>query len=125
MRLSEGRCITFASRRAFNLYRCARVLAPTVLITPPNIHETLTIIIIGSSLDVSGALYLAFDLMRSAKGGTGGRVCRCGGILRVRPEELDKALLSSTYRMRGAAFNSSDGLRGLPRQRDLALPIPL
>lgn len=43
------------------------------------------------------------------------------GILRVSPQELDKAVFSSTHRMQGAIFDASDGLRGLPRQRE---PFP-
>jgi signal transduction histidine kinase/ligand-binding sensor domain-containing protein len=42
-------------------------------------------------------------------------------ILRVSSEELGKALLSPSYRMQGASFDASDGLRGLPRQRE---PFP-
>ena len=42
-------------------------------------------------------------------------------ILRVSSQELEKALLSPSYRMRGASFNATDGLRGLPRQRE---PFP-
>ena len=44
------------------------------------------------------------------------------GILRVNPQELEKALLSSTYRMQGEVFDATDGLRGLPRQRE---PFPI
>jgi signal transduction histidine kinase len=43
------------------------------------------------------------------------------GILRVSSQELEKALLSPSYRMQGASFNATDGLRGLPRQRE---PFP-
>jgi signal transduction histidine kinase/streptogramin lyase len=42
-------------------------------------------------------------------------------ILRVSSQELEKALLSPSYRMQGASFNATDGLRGLPRQRE---PFP-
>ena len=42
-------------------------------------------------------------------------------ILRVSSQELEKALLSPSYRMRGASFDATDGLRGLPRQRE---PFP-
>jgi signal transduction histidine kinase len=42
-------------------------------------------------------------------------------ILRVSSQELEKALLSSSYRMQGASFNATDGLRGLPRQLE---PFP-
>jgi signal transduction histidine kinase len=42
-------------------------------------------------------------------------------ILRVSSEELEKALLSPSYRMQGASFDATDGLRGLPRQRE---PFP-
>jgi signal transduction histidine kinase len=43
-------------------------------------------------------------------------------ILRVSGEELEKALASQSYRMRGTSFDASDGLRGLPRQRE---PVPI
>ena len=43
------------------------------------------------------------------------------GILRVHPQELAKALTSPSYRMQGTTFDSADGLRGLPRQRE---PFP-
>lgn len=43
------------------------------------------------------------------------------GILRVSHEELDKALASPSYRMQGLVVGGSDGLRGLPRQRE---PFP-
>ena len=42
-------------------------------------------------------------------------------ILRVSPRELDKALLSPSYRMQATSFDAADGLRGLPRQRE---PFP-
>jgi signal transduction histidine kinase/ligand-binding sensor domain-containing protein len=42
-------------------------------------------------------------------------------ILRVSSQELQKALSSPSYRMRGASFDATDGLRGLPRQRE---PFP-
>jgi len=42
-------------------------------------------------------------------------------ILRVSSQELEKALLSPSYRMQGASFDATDGLRGLPRQRE---PFP-
>jgi len=42
-------------------------------------------------------------------------------VLRVSPQELEKALLSPSYRMQGASFDATDGLRGLPRQRE---PFP-
>jgi ligand-binding sensor domain-containing protein len=42
-------------------------------------------------------------------------------ILRVSSQELEKALLSPSYRMQGAYFDATDGLRGLPRQRE---PFP-
>jgi signal transduction histidine kinase len=42
-------------------------------------------------------------------------------ILLVSPQELEKALLSPSYRMQGASFDATDGLRGLPRQRE---PFP-
>jgi len=42
-------------------------------------------------------------------------------ILRVSPQELEKALFSPSYRMQGASFDATDGLRGLPRQRE---PFP-
>jgi signal transduction histidine kinase/ligand-binding sensor domain-containing protein len=37
-------------------------------------------------------------------------------ILRVSPQELEKALQSSSYRMQGMSLDAADGLRGLPRQ---------
>ncbi len=37
-------------------------------------------------------------------------------ILRVSPQELEKALQSSSYRMQGLSLDAADGLRGLPRQ---------
>jgi signal transduction histidine kinase/ligand-binding sensor domain-containing protein len=43
------------------------------------------------------------------------------GILRVSGKELEKALASPSYRMRGTSFDASDGLRGLPEQRE---PFP-
>jgi len=43
------------------------------------------------------------------------------GILRVSPQDLDKALKSSSYRMQGMSLDAADGLRGLPRQRE---PFP-
>src|SRR6267143_2157273 len=43
------------------------------------------------------------------------------GILRVKPQELDKALASASYRVEGVTFDATDGLRGLPRQRE---PFP-
>jgi signal transduction histidine kinase/ligand-binding sensor domain-containing protein len=42
-------------------------------------------------------------------------------ILRVSPQELEKALHSPSYRMEGVSFDGTDGLRGLPRQRE---PFP-
>jgi signal transduction histidine kinase/ligand-binding sensor domain-containing protein len=42
-------------------------------------------------------------------------------ILRVSCQELEKAVLSPSYRMQGASFDATDGLRGLPRQRE---PFP-
>jgi signal transduction histidine kinase len=42
-------------------------------------------------------------------------------ILRVGSQELEKALLSPSYRMQGESFDATDGLRGLPRQRE---PFP-
>ena len=39
-------------------------------------------------------------------------------ILRVRPQELEKAATSLAYRLHGEAFDATDGLRGLPRQRE-------
>jgi len=42
-------------------------------------------------------------------------------ILRVNPQELEKALKSSLYRMQGMSFDASDGLRGPPRQHE---PFP-
>jgi len=43
------------------------------------------------------------------------------GILRVKPQELDKAFASASYRVEGVTFEATDGLRGLPRQRE---PFP-
>lgn len=43
------------------------------------------------------------------------------GVLRVDPRELEKALLSPSYRLQGTAFDAIDGFRGLPRQRE---PFP-
>ena len=43
------------------------------------------------------------------------------GILRVSPEELDRAVTRPGYRMKGMLLDASDGLRGLPRQRE---PFP-
>ncbi len=43
------------------------------------------------------------------------------GIFRVSQRELDKALASSSYRMEGMIIGGTDGLRGLPRQRE---PFP-
>jgi signal transduction histidine kinase/ligand-binding sensor domain-containing protein len=43
------------------------------------------------------------------------------GILRASGEELEKALASPSYRMQGTSFDASDGLRGLPQQRE---PFP-
>jgi signal transduction histidine kinase/ligand-binding sensor domain-containing protein len=42
-------------------------------------------------------------------------------ILQVSSRELEKALLSPSYRMQGPSFDATDGLRGLPRQRE---PFP-
>ena len=42
-------------------------------------------------------------------------------VLRVSSQELEKALLSPSYQMQGASFDATDGLRGLPRQRE---PFP-
>jgi signal transduction histidine kinase len=42
-------------------------------------------------------------------------------ILRVTPQELERALAVPTYRIEGVVFGPSDGLRGLPRQRE---PFP-
>jgi signal transduction histidine kinase/ligand-binding sensor domain-containing protein len=42
-------------------------------------------------------------------------------IFRVGPEELEKALKSSSYRMQGLSFDAADGLRGPPRQHE---PFP-
>jgi signal transduction histidine kinase len=42
-------------------------------------------------------------------------------IVRVSSHELEKALLTPSYRMQGASFGATDGLRGLPRQRE---PFP-
>jgi signal transduction histidine kinase/streptogramin lyase len=38
------------------------------------------------------------------------------GILRVKPEELEKAFASASYRVEGATVDATDGLRGLPRR---------
>src|SRR5882672_3399738 len=43
------------------------------------------------------------------------------GILRVKPQELDRALASASYRVEGVTFDATDGLGGLPRQRE---PFP-
>src|SRR5207244_10659123 len=43
------------------------------------------------------------------------------GILRVPPQELEKAFASDSYRAEGVTFDATDGLRGLPRQRE---PFP-
>jgi len=43
------------------------------------------------------------------------------GILRVSPRELDRAFADPAYRMQGTTFDATDGLRGLPRQRE---PFP-
>jgi nitrogen fixation/metabolism regulation signal transduction histidine kinase len=43
------------------------------------------------------------------------------GVLRVDPRELEKALLSPSYRLQGTACDAIDGFRGLPRQRE---PFP-
>jgi ligand-binding sensor domain-containing protein len=43
------------------------------------------------------------------------------GIFRVSQQELEKALASPSYRMEGLTIGASDGLRGLPRQRE---PFP-
>jgi PAS domain S-box-containing protein len=43
------------------------------------------------------------------------------GIFRVAPPELQKALHSNGYRMEGLSLDASDGLRGMPRQRE---PFP-
>jgi signal transduction histidine kinase/ligand-binding sensor domain-containing protein len=59
----------------------------------------------GVVVDEEGSLWLAGAL----------------GILRVHPRELAKALTSPSYRMQGTIFDSADGLRGLPRQRE---PFP-
>ena len=46
----------------------------------------------------------------------------CGlGVFRVSQQELEKASASSSYRMEGMTIAASDGLRGLPRQRE---PFP-
>ncbi len=46
----------------------------------------------------------------------------CGlGVFRVGQAELNKALASHTYRMEGFTIGATDGLRGLPRQRE---PFP-
>jgi signal transduction histidine kinase len=42
-------------------------------------------------------------------------------IFKVSGEQLEKALASPSYRMRGESFDGRDGLRGLPRQRE---PFP-
>ena len=42
-------------------------------------------------------------------------------VLRVSSQELEKALLAPSYRMQGVSFDATDGLRGLPRQRE---PFP-
>jgi signal transduction histidine kinase/ligand-binding sensor domain-containing protein len=42
-------------------------------------------------------------------------------VLRVSSKELEKALASPSYRMQGITFDTSDGMRGLPRQRE---PFP-
>ena len=42
-------------------------------------------------------------------------------IFRASGEELEKALASPSYRMRGESFDAGDGLRGPPRQRE---PFP-
>ncbi len=42
-------------------------------------------------------------------------------LLRVSSQEVGKALRSPSYRMQGASFDATDGLRGLPRQRE---PFP-
>src|SRR5258708_27132735 len=38
------------------------------------------------------------------------------GILRVKPQELDQAFTSASYRVEGVTVDATDGLRGLPRQ---------
>ncbi|HVR10792.1 MAG TPA: two-component regulator propeller domain-containing protein [Thermoanaerobaculia bacterium] len=43
------------------------------------------------------------------------------GILRVSEAELGRAFDDSSYLVRGVSFDASDGLRGLPRQRE---PLP-
>src|SRR5205807_3365439 len=43
------------------------------------------------------------------------------GILRVTPQELEKAFASDSYRAEGVAVDATDGLRGLPRRRE---PLP-
>ena len=43
------------------------------------------------------------------------------GILRLTPQELAKASASESYRVEGMIFDATDGLRGLPRQRE---PFP-
>jgi PAS domain S-box-containing protein len=43
------------------------------------------------------------------------------GVLRVDPRELEKALLSPSYRVQGTVFDAIDGFRGLPRQHE---PFP-
>ena len=42
-------------------------------------------------------------------------------VLRVSSQELERALLNPSYRIQGASFDATDGLRGLPRQRE---PFP-
>jgi signal transduction histidine kinase/ligand-binding sensor domain-containing protein len=42
-------------------------------------------------------------------------------IVRVSSQELERALLSPAYRMQVTSFDGTDGLRGLPRQRE---PFP-
>ena len=43
------------------------------------------------------------------------------GILRVSPAEIEKALTTPSYLIEGLTIGASDGLRGLPRQRE---PFP-
>jgi signal transduction histidine kinase/ligand-binding sensor domain-containing protein len=43
------------------------------------------------------------------------------GIFRVSQQEVEKALTSPSYQMRGLTIGASDGLRGLPRQKE---PFP-
>ena len=46
----------------------------------------------------------------------------CGlGILRVSHQELDKAIASPSYHLEGLSIRASDGMRGMPRQRE---PFP-